>query len=169
MEIHRYLFQYIFLDFSHVSIFSFTIPPFKCSVISLLVFECYGGEDYLHNLHQVGVFIRTFQARHKMKHNTDVAWINSPCFSLGKNSPNWEERLLKFTAWLWTLWKNKMNTENDHHRLIDFFLKFNVEVDTILNDFHPRHGFLAVPLQEATQLYSRGMQMAQIHCQLMTF
>ena len=50
-----------------------------------------------------------------------------------------------------------------------FFLKFNVEVDTILNDFHPRYGLLAVPLQEATQLYSRGMQMAQIHCQLITF
>ena len=70
---------------------------------------------------------------------------------------------------LWTLWKNKMNTENDQHRLIDFFLKFNVEIDTVLNDFHPRYGFLAVPLQEAKQLYSRGMQMAQIHCQLMTF
>ena len=110
-----------------------------------------------------------FKLGTKWNTDTDDAWINSPCFSLGKNSPNWEEKLLKFKAWLWTLWKNKMNTENDHHRLIDFFLKFNVEVDTILNDFHPRYGFLAVPLQEATQLYSRGMQMAQIHCQLMTF
>ena len=50
-----------------------------------------------------------------------------------------------------------------------FFLKFNVEIDQILNDFHPRYGFLSVPLQEAKHLYSRGMQMAQIHCQLMTF
>jgi hypothetical protein len=29
--------------------------------------------------------------------------------------------------------------------------------------------FLAVPLPEAEQLYTRGMQMAQIHCQLMAF
>ena len=114
-------------------------------MISLLVFECYGGEDYLHNLHQVGVFIRTFQARHKMKHR-------------------YRRRLDKLT-----MFQSEEKSENDHHRLTDFFLKFNVEVDTILNDFHPRHGFLAVPLQEATQLYSRGMQMAQIHCQLMTF
>ena len=70
---------------------------------------------------------------------------------------------------LWTLWKNKMNPEIDQHRLIDFFLKFNVEIDQILNDFHPRYGFLSVPLQEAKHLYSRGMQMAQIHYQLVTF
>ena len=105
-----------------------------------------------------------FKLGAKWNTDTDDARINSPCFSLGKNSPNWEEKLLKFKAWLWTLWKNKMNTENDHHRLIDFFLKFNVEVDTILNDFSP-----SIWLQEATQLYSRGMQMAQIHYQLITF
>ena len=49
------------------------------------------------------------------------------------------------------------------------FLQFNVEIDKILNDFHPRYGFLAVPLPEAEQLYTRGMQLAQIHCQLMAF
>ena len=58
-----------------------------------------------------------FKLGTKWNKDTDDAWINSPCFSLGKNSPNWEERLLKFKAWLWTLWKNRMNTENDHHRL----------------------------------------------------
>ena len=87
-ELHKYLFQYIFLDFSHVSIFSFTIPPYKCSVISLLVFECYGGEDYLHNLHQVGVFIRTFQARHKMKHRYRRRLDKLTMFQSGENSPN---------------------------------------------------------------------------------
>ena len=40
--------------------------------------------------------------------------------------------------------------EEQNEYLVDSFLKFNVEIGTILNDFHPRYGFLAVPLQEAT-------------------
>ena len=31
-ELHKYLFQYIFLDFSHVSTLSFTIPPYTVTV-----------------------------------------------------------------------------------------------------------------------------------------
>ena len=142
------------------------------SVISLLVFECYDGDDYLGNLHQVGIFIRTFQAQHKMKHRYRRRLNKLTMFQSGDKFPKLRGKAAEIQSLaltMWTLWKNKMNPEIDQHRLIEFFLKFNVEIDQILNDFHPRYGFLSVPLQEAKHLYSRGMQMAQIHCQLMTF
>ena len=56
-------------------------------MISLLVFECNGGEDYLHNLHQVGVFIRTFQARHKMKHRYRRRLDKLTMFQSGEKFP----------------------------------------------------------------------------------
>ena len=94
------------------------------SVISLLVFECYGGEDYLHNLHQVGVFIRTFQARHKMKHRYRRRLDKLTMFQSGEKFPKLRGKaseIQSLALTLWTLWKHKINTENDHHRLIEFF------------------------------------------------
>ena len=110
---------------------------------------------------------------HSTKWNTDTgdAWKNWLCFSQVINSQSWEEKQQRLKALLWpcghcgkTKWIQRLT-----NTAWLIFLKFNVEIDQILNDFHPRYGFLSVPLQEAKHLYSRGMHMAQIHYQLVTF
>ena len=62
-----------------------------------------------------------------------------------------------------------MDQHNEQHRLIEFLLRFNNQIHQILAEYHPRYGFLSVPLPQAKELFDLGLKMSQVHYQLMVF
>ncbi|CAJ1415972.1 unnamed protein product [Effrenium voratum] len=39
----------------------------------------------------------------------------------------------------------------------------------LLEEFHPRYGFIAVPLEQANKIYEGALRMTQLHCQLQEY
>eukprot|EP00438_Fugacium_kawagutii_P007178 Skav225019 [mRNA] locus=scaffold3954:89250:89687:- [translate_table: standard] len=60
-----------------------------------------------------------------------------------------------------------MDQANLQHQQVGAFLTLNLEVHDLLDEYHPRYGFMAVPAPHCDVLYTKGLQMAQLHTQLM--
>ena len=142
------------------------------SVISLLVFDCYGGEDHLANLLAVGQYIQNFQMKNKMRQRYNRRLDKLTMFQSGTKFPKLRGKAAEIQSLaetLWSLWSLKMDQHNEQHRLIEFLLRFNNQIHQILAEYHPRYGFLSVPLPQAKELFDLGLKMSQVHYQLMVF
>ena len=142
------------------------------SVISLLVFDCYGGEDHLANLLAVGQYIQNFQMKNKMRQRYNRRLDQLTMFQSGTKFPKLRGKAAEIQSLaetLWSLWSLKMDQHNEQHRLIEFLLRFNNQIHQILAEYHPRYGFLSVPLPQAKELFDLGLKMSQVHYQLMVF
>ena len=142
------------------------------SVISLLVFDCYGGEDHLANLLAVGQYIQNFQLKNKMRQRYNRRLDKLTMFQSGTKFPKLRGKAAEIQSLaetLWSLWSLKMDQHNEQHRLIEFLLRFNNQIHQILAEYHPRYGFLSVPLPQAKELFDLGLKMSQVHYQLMVF
>ena len=64
------------------------------------------------------------------------------------------------------LWESYMEEGNRLHLQIHLFLQLNCKVADTLEDFSPKFGFFAVPEDEAKDLFSDGLAMAQVHKQI---
>ena len=142
------------------------------SIISILVFDCIGGTDYLQNLLWVGDYIKSFQKANNVKHRYNRKLDKLSMFQKDNKYPKLRGKAIEISALaqrLWVLWQDKMDSSNVQHRMIQILLQRNSQISDILEEFHPRFGFLAVPMPQCEELYSKGTQMAHIHSCLMTF
>ena len=62
-----------------------------------------------------------------------------------------------------------MTSTDRQHAMIKIFLKANLQVHQLLEEFHPRYGFIAVPLEQANKIYEGALRMTQLHCQLQEY
>ena len=107
-------------------------------VISLLVFECYGGEDYLANLLAVGQYIKDFQGKKKTRHRYNRRLHQVSMFQSGTKFPKLRGKAAEIQSLaetLWSLWSLKMDQHNEQHRLIEFLLRFNKRIHQILAEW----------------------------------
>ena len=70
---------------------------------------------------------------------------------------------------MWELFTQHMDADDPQHKLIQLFLKLNITPHNVLEEFHPRASFLAIPSEQSGPLYTYGLQMAQLHVQLSNF
>lgn len=141
------------------------------SCIHLLVYECFPGGTALQSLFEIGEWIKNYQQRNNTIHKWRRKWDKLSVFTT-KGFPKLKGKaadIYGLAGAMWHLWQDKMNPANVQHRQIQLLLKYNYQIDQILQEFHPRYGFLAIPLQEAQSLFELGLTMAQIHAQLMNY
>ena len=70
---------------------------------------------------------------------------------------------------MWELFTQHIDADDPQHKLIQLFLKLNITPHNVLEEFHPRASFLAIPREQSGPLYTYGLQMAQLHVQLSDF
>ena len=157
----------IALDWMHCFFLGW-VQHFYGSVFSVLVHHCLPGEP-LANLKQIGTFIHAYQRTHAARYRFRPRLDKLTMFERKAGYPKLKGRaadIYSLASPLWEFFKDHMDVDNQQHKIIQLFLKVNVSLQNMLEEFHPRTGFLAIPPEQCHKLYTCGLHMAQLHAQL---
>ena len=128
-------------------------------------------DDPLANLKQIGAYIRQQQKREMVKHPYKPL-LNKLSMFQKKSFPRLRGRaadLLCLHSVMLEIWQLQMTAGNTQHEQIKLMLIENTKVADILEEYHPRNGYLAVPEEPHKRLFQHGLNTAQLHCQLHEF
>ena len=139
------------------------------SIFYLLVFVLLAGSP-LSKLSQVEAFIRSHQKNNDVKYKYKPRLTKLSMFLKKTGYPRLRGRasdIMGLHHAMLDVWKAHMQEENVHHRRIRLLLDLNHQIANLLDEFHPRYGYLAVPENEHKKLMTKGLSMAQLHSQIL--
>ncbi|CAE7237646.1 unnamed protein product [Symbiodinium natans] len=138
------------------------------SVLSLVFSDCLEGTE-AERLKHIDSFIKNYQREHGTRYKFKQKLLKLTMIQPKKGFPKIRGRasdVQSLDTALLAFFQQEMDEENYQHKQILLFLRLNCRLSEKLDTFSPRHGYLALPEQEARQALLCGLQMAQLHISL---
>ena len=139
------------------------------SVFYLLVFTMLPDSE-LEDLATVGKFISTFQKQNKIKNRYRMKLDKITMFQPKKGFPKLRGRAADIAGLysaMVSIWTEYMDEDDTQHQQILLVLQLNSKIETLLATYSPSYGHFAVPPGPAEDIFNAGLQMAQLHNQLL--
>ena len=139
------------------------------SILHLLVFFLMPGK-HLVNLAEIGEFIKNYQKTNQTKHPYKMKLDKMTMFQPKKGYPKLRGRAADIAglhAAMLQLWTGKMDATDVQHRQIRLLLDLNHQIVDLLETYSPTYGYMALPAGICDSVFQKGLQMAQLHNQLL--
>ena len=139
---------------------------FYGSTVTIIIEDCLPNSP-LQNLAYVSAFIKDYQKNQKRKFKQRLHKLTM--VQPKKGYPKMRGRAADMQSLhdaLLALFTEVMDETNTQHRRIRLFLELNKQVQDSLDEFSPTFGFMAVPEEEASAIFRKGLTMAQLHVML---
>ena len=152
-------------DFMHVKYLGYQ-QFLLGSCLWLLCYEILGGSP-LQNIRAVGQFVRSYQRKHHVNAMFPLSSFQKlSIFVRQSGFPKLRGKgahVRHVTKAIEALWKKKADLTNPNYRRIQLIFKLNRELEELLSDYSPDHGYYALPLHVATTVQNKYTQIAQLY------